>query len=50
MTAASKGLPAKPIPGFDLPGRSERDLTLASFYDALSKAFGFGDDDDEDSR
>ena len=49
MTAASKGLPAKSIPGFDLPGRSERDLTLASFYDALSEAFGFGGDDDDDN-
>lgn len=50
MMAASRGLPARTLPGYDLPVRPERDFQLATFYDALSKAFGFGDDDDDDSR
>jgi penicillin-binding protein 1A len=48
MTAASKGLPARALPGYDLPSRPDSDVQLATFYDALSKAFGFGDDDRKD--
>ncbi len=46
MMAASRGLRARTLPGYDLPARPERDFQLATFYDALSKAFGFGGDDD----
>ncbi len=48
MTAASRGLPARPLPGYDLPARPERDFQLATFYDALSAAFGFGDKDSDE--
>jgi penicillin-binding protein 1A len=48
MTAASRGLPPRSLPGFDLPPRNDHELSLASFYDALSEAFGFGPDDKDD--
>jgi penicillin-binding protein 1A len=44
MMAASRGLPARHLPGYDLPPRPERDFQFATFYDALTKVFGFGDD------
>lgn len=43
MTVASRGVPAKPLPGYNLPPRPESDFQRATFYDALSAAFGFGD-------
>jgi penicillin-binding protein 1A len=48
MTTASQGLPPRALPGYNLPARPQRDFQLASFYDSLARAFGFGDDDDED--
>ncbi len=43
MTAAHRGMPARPLPGIDQPTRSSRELDLAEFYDALKDAFGLGD-------
>jgi penicillin-binding protein 1A len=43
MTAASRGVPPRPLPGYNLPPRPESDFQRATFYDALSAAFGFGD-------
>jgi penicillin-binding protein 1A len=50
MTAASRGLPPRSLPGYDLPPRNDRELSLASFYDALSEAFGFGPDKEDDTQ
>ncbi|MGE3302983.1 MAG: transglycosylase domain-containing protein [Hyphomonadaceae bacterium] len=50
MTAASRGLPERELPGYYLPGHDERDFRLATFYDALKAAFGFGDDDENVSQ
>ncbi len=50
MLAASRDLEPRDLPGYDLPPRPERDFQLASFYDALTAAFGFGDDDDDDEE
>ncbi len=48
MNAADRGLQPRPLPGYNLPARPQRDFVLASFYDSLARAFGFGDDEDED--
>jgi penicillin-binding protein 1A len=50
MTAASRGLPPRALPGYNLAPRPERDFALANFYDALSAAFGFGDHRDNDDE
>jgi len=43
MTVAHRDVPAHPLPGIEQPRRSERQLELADFYDALRDAFGSGD-------
>ena len=49
MTVASKGLPSKPLPGYDTAPRGQRDFQLATFYDALAEAFGFHRDSSDQS-
>jgi penicillin-binding protein 1A len=50
MTAASKNLPPRALPGYDLPARAPRDFQLASFYDSLAAAFGFKKDDEDEGE
>jgi hypothetical protein len=51
MTYASRNLPATPLAGVEPPPPpTRRQFEIASFYDALSAAFGAAFGDDEPSR
>jgi penicillin-binding protein 1A len=45
MTQASRDLPPRSLPGYNLPPRPARDFQLATFYDSLAAAFGFRKED-----